>query len=245
MRWQLLVRLGLIVNAGLAFALLFLWIGMAQRGEFWRSDFSMFYTAWTMVLDGQGGRLYDLDLQLDYQHDVVPEGGPERGLLPFNYPPPTAVPACLLALLPRSAAFYTWAAAQLGLLLLVVRQFLSLMKEYPAEQRALMVATLLAFPAVLVSFQLGQLSLLVLACLTGMAIALERDRPLVAAACFVLATIKPQLAVPAAVVLAAGGFRRKIIYSLLLWLLWAGVATAVVGPHAWLDWLKVVGRSAG
>lgn len=239
------VLVGIILNAGLAMSLLALWVGQARQGLFWQSDFSMFYTAWTMVLEKQGGHLYDLDLQLAYQRVILPEGGPDRGLLPFNYPPTTAVPACILALLPLSTAFYAWAAAQLGLLALIVRHFLSLMVEYRAEDRLLMVSTVLAFPAVFVSFQMGQPSLLVLACLTGMTLALERGYPLVSAACLILAAIKPQLAVAPAVVLLAGRYWRTLAYVVGLWLVWAVFTTFFVGPAAWLDWFAVVRRSAG
>src|SRR5688500_15913018 len=35
------------------------------------SDFAGFYTGWAMVLDGQGPKLYDLELQRGYQAQVV------------------------------------------------------------------------------------------------------------------------------------------------------------------------------
>lgn len=239
------VRVGMVLNAGLAVSLLMLWVQAAREGQFWRSDFSMFYTGWTMVLRQEGHLLYDLDAQLSYQREILPERGPDGGLLPFNYPPTTAVPLCVLARLPRSTAFYVWAAMQAGLVFLIIRQFLSLMSGYGGEDRVLMVATFLAFPAVFVSLQMGQMSLLVLACLTGMTLALERGQPMSAAVWFVVATIKPQLAVAAAVVLVAGRRWVVLLYAVGFWLPWAVLATHFTSTGAWLDWLAVVRKSAG
>jgi hypothetical protein len=163
MRWQpLLIRAGTVLNAGLGLALVIAWLDLARKGEFWRADFSMFYTAWSMVLDGDGPRLYDLDLQLDYQRRLVPQRGPDADLLPFNYPPHAAVPAAVLALLPLSAAFYVWTAIQLILLGVLLRHLLLLARAWAGGARALLVATVLGFPALFAAFQLGQPSLLVL-----------------------------------------------------------------------------------
>src|SRR5262245_12518781 len=108
MRPSFLIRLGIVANTLLALARLLSFFDVAHRGEFWRADFPMCYTGFAMVRDGDGAHLYDLDVQLRYQREIVPERGPDGGLLPFNYPPHAAVPAFVLAYLSRDAAFYTW-----------------------------------------------------------------------------------------------------------------------------------------
>jgi len=57
------------------------------------SDFLSFYTGWAIVRDGQGGRLYDLDLQRAYQAQVLAEEGSHSnfGLFPFINPPHAAL----------------------------------------------------------------------------------------------------------------------------------------------------------
>ncbi len=239
------VRLGVAVNAALAVSQVVWFVHFTQGGELWRADFSMFYTGWSMVLKGQGPRLYDLELQRAYQARAVPERDPRIAfMLPFNYPPHAAVPACALALLPRDAAFYAWAAVQAALLAVLLKQFLEVAHGWPGEQRVLLAATLLGFPALLATFMLGQMALLALVCLTGLTLALERGRPFASGAWFVLATVKPQLAVIPAVVLVAGRRWRALGWSALLGLAWGAAATLVLGPSAWLDWLAMVQDSA-
>ena len=69
-------------------------------------------------------------------------------------------------------------------------------------------AALLAFPPLLMTFQLGQVSLFILVCLLGFYDALRTDRPRAAAVWFVLGTIKPQLfLVPAVTLVAARRWR--------------------------------------
>ena len=60
---------------------IFLWFSMAIRGEFWKADFSAFYTGWSIVLDGQGHQLYNLDLQTKYQAQLIPSRAVTSGLL--------------------------------------------------------------------------------------------------------------------------------------------------------------------
>jgi hypothetical protein len=245
MRLLFLIRLGIAVNVALALLRLLGWLDAARRGEFWRADFSMFYTGFAMVRDGQGASLYDLDAQLEYQRAIAPERGPEGGLLPFNYPPHAAVPAFVLAYLPRDAAFYAWSAIQLGLLLLLLRQLLSWMSAWPVESRILAVSTVVAFPPVSISFELGQVSLLILVSLVGLARALESRRDLPAACWLVLATIKPQLAIVPAMVLVADRRWRVLTLAAALFVCWAGAATLIPGPAIWPEWLAVVRHSAG
>ncbi len=198
-----------------------------------------------MVLEGNASRLYELDAQLETQRRLLPQLEPNAGLLPFNYPPTTAVPLCLLVKLSRSTAFYTWSALQLVLLGLLVRQFLLLSECKSAEQFVLLLATLTAFPAVFVSLQMGQLSILVLVALAGWVLAMQENRVRLTALCLVMATIKPQLAITAVVITVADRRWRVLFWSTLLGLAWVAVATVFTDWQAWWNWLSVLRRSAG
>jgi len=74
--------------------------GQSEAGDF-GGDFPSFYGAGSIVLDGHGEDLYDVELQQQVQSDQFEDGG----YLYFAYPPYTALPYAGLAALPYNAAF--------------------------------------------------------------------------------------------------------------------------------------------
>lgn len=240
-RLSLGYRLALVGNAGLALTWLLLWVHTGVRGDFWRADFSMFYTGWSMVLHGDGERLYDLDLQRAYQERVVPEREP-GGLLPFNYPPHAAVPGALLALLPRQTAFYLWTVVQLLLLAAILARLTGLFSDRPS--RWLLVVTVLAFPPVYSSLQHGQMSLLLLFCQTEClhALAVGDDRR--AGVAFAVGTIKPQLMLGPLVVVAGARRWRTLAMAAVMCAAWTVLSMLILGWQRWPEWLALVLHSA-
>jgi hypothetical protein len=239
-RTGLVARAAVVVNGGLAVAFVALWLHLAARGSFWRSDFTAFYLGGRMVLAGDGARLYDLDAQGDWQARLWPERGGGEALLAFVYPPQDAVLFAPLALLPRGVAFYVWILLNVGLLAVLVIQVRRLTEDWSAPARAAAVATLLAFPPLFISFQLGQLYLLGLVCLLGFYQALRQDRAWAAAGWLVLGTVKPQLALIPAVTLLAGRRWRALAAATGLFAAWALVTTAVLGPSCWSGFVAMV-----
>lgn len=238
------LRAGLALNLGLACALLFAWGKQAREGQSWQADFTAFYAAWNIVLDGRGASLYDLDLQAEYQQRLIPERGQHGGLLPFNHPPHAVVPLAAFGLLPWPAAFYVWSAVQAGVLVVFLRQLLSL-ADARGDARWQVVAAALGFPGLFVLFQMGQVSLLVSVALAGFALALLRRQDVPLAAWLVLGTIKPQLVLVPAVLVLAGRRWRATAYAAALFAAWAGVATLLLGPASWLEFAAATRRSAG
>src|SRR5205823_2219097 len=55
-------RCAAVLNGSLAVLLAGAWVFLGLQGLFWKADFSASYTGWSMVLDGHGGRLYDIEL---------------------------------------------------------------------------------------------------------------------------------------------------------------------------------------
>lgn len=224
------------VNAGLAVAAACLWLGMALRGDFWQADFSAFYTGWSMALQGQAPQLYDLSAQAEWQGRLVPE---RTGLLPFVHPPHAVLPFALLALLPLHVAFYVWTALQVGMLALALRWLRDEVQVGGPAALAVATATMLAFPPLFLTFQLGQFALVSLVCLLGLWRSLRHDRALSAAAWLVLASVKPQFALlPAAYLLGAGRW-RSLGYAGGLFIAWAGLTTLFLGWRCWPDFLEM------
>jgi hypothetical protein len=237
-----LARAAVILNGGLIVAFVALWINLALNGSFWRADFTAFYLGGRMVLDGDGGRLYDLPTQGEYQARLWPERGSAEQLLGFVYPPQDALLFTPFALLERMTAFYAWTAVNLVLLLLFVHFVRRAAEDETSAVRLAVVVTALAFPSVFMTFQLGQLSLVSVVALLGFCTALRAGRQTAAGAWLVLGTVKPQLMVIPAVILLAGRRWRALAVAGCLFALWATACTIVLGPHCWTDFLATIGH---
>jgi hypothetical protein len=233
-------RCAAVLNGSLAVLLVGLWVWMGVQGLFWKADFSAFYTGWSMVLDGHGDRLYDRDLQDAYQHRVVLEKPADEGLLPFISPPHLALTLAPLALLPRGLAFGVWTVFQLGLCVVAGRFLLRLQADQSASVRRLTLLTVLAFPPLFGTFQMGQLALWCLVCLLGFVCALKEQRPLTCALWVVACTIKPQLAVAPCLILLGQRRWRELALVAGQFGAWAAVTAAILGPWCWTDFLGMV-----
>ena len=233
-------RCGTVLNGSLAVLLACLWVHMGMQGLFWKADFSALYTGWSMILDGQSGRLYDMELQGDYQRRLLPEKPAGQELLPFVYPPHTALTLAPLALLPRPLAFAVWTVFQLGLCVLAGRFLLRLQADQPASVRRLTLLSALAFPPLFVSFQMCQVSLWCLVCLLGVVCSLKERRPLATAVWLVAGTLKPQLMVAAFLLLLGLRRWRELAVATGLLGVWAGLTALLLGPGCWLDFLAVL-----
>ncbi len=237
-------RAGLILNLGLLAASLAVAVRLAHAGQFWRADFVVFYTGGSMALEGPSDHLYDLDEQTACQERRVPQRRGEQGLLPFNYPPHTALPLMPLALLPWQAAFVVWELGQFVLLGFLLRWLGRWTAGWDLTARCGAFAAVLAFPPLLMTFQLGQVSLLILVCLLGFHDALKADRPRAAAAWFVLGTVKPQLFIAPAVILVAARRWRVLAMAGGMLAAWGLAATAVLGWSCWPGFFGIVRESA-
>jgi hypothetical protein len=90
------------------------------------------------------------------------------------------------------------------------------------------------------TFQLGQLSLVSVVALLGFCTALRSGRQAAAGAWWVLGTVKPQLMVVPAVILLAGRRWKALAVAGGLFAALAAVATVVLGPHCWTDFLATI-----
>jgi hypothetical protein len=229
--WQ---RLALVVNGGLALTFAVVWAGLAWHGDFWKGDFTAYYTGWSLVWEGRADDLYDRDAQVAAQARLLGDRRFPDDLLSFINPPHSVVPLALLALLPLSAAFHVWALLQAIFLLLVLRWAAGRTAAWGADERLTALAALLAFPPLFITFQLGQLSLLLLLGLCGLYLGLKQGRPWVTACCLALLTVKPQVAILPAALLVGGRRWRELAFFAAVMAAWAGLTTALLGWRCWL-----------
>jgi glycosyl transferase family 87 len=79
-------------------------------------DFTIYYTAGTMVREGMGPCLYDDAVQFGVQRDFAPQVATRRGALPFNHPPFEAIVFVPFSYLSYRVAYLVWALVNLTML---------------------------------------------------------------------------------------------------------------------------------
>lgn len=173
-------------------------------------DFSCFWAAGSMALEGHAATAYDwvqlrqMLIQMQpadhapYSYDQMP--------VPFFYPPVFFLFLAPLALLPFTAAFWVWSAAKLSCWLLVV---------YSIRPRSGALLLALAAPSVFYDFLAGQSSLLAAALLGGVLVLLD-GRPIVSGFLIALLIFKPQYGVLLPLVLIATGRWSVVIVASLM-----------------------------
>ena len=96
-------------------------------------DFTIYYTAGTMVRQGNGHQLYDDRAQFEVQKLFAPQVATRLGALPFNHPPFEALLFAPITRLPYHSAYLLWMLANLGMLValpFVLRPYVPVMAAW-------------------------------------------------------------------------------------------------------------------
>jgi Glycosyltransferase family 87 len=187
------------------------------------TDFSSFWTAGRMALEGRAAAAYDWPAHFAFQQKT-------HGVdlfFPWSYPPIFLVVAAALASLPYLISLLVWQGATLLASLMALRAILP-------GRRAMLLG--LGFPAVLVCLGHGQTGFLTAALLAGGLVALPRH-DIVAGILFGLLAYKPQFGLILPFVLAATGQWRTIAVAAATVLASIGVAYAIWGWPVWQAFL--------
>jgi Glycosyltransferase family 87 len=190
------------------------------------SDFPHFYCAARMLADGQGHRLFDSDLQREYQSRYAGRIGTL-----YTHPPFEAVLYLAISWLPLRYSYLFWSVLSMALAALNAR-FLSRERLWPWNWRTLFAASLMFVPLLICVLQ-GQDSVLLLLLIVATFIALRRGRGFTAGCWLGLGLFKFQIVLPMAVILALSqsktvrnGFIKG--FSLIALAL-AGISVAISG----------------
>ncbi len=229
--WALILAL----NLGLALSYAGLWLLTVARGDFWRADFTAYYTGWTLIRTGRAAELYDLAVQREVQAQIL---GPYRfkdDLLPHNTLPHVAWLLAPLGALPLRTAYLVWTGFNLVVLGLLVRAWWQAWAARPRRARWLMVTAALAFPALLSNFMLGTFAVLMAAALWG---AYRSARTSSAGLGLALAALsaRPQTGLLPAWGMVAGRRWRAVLVGGAILAVWMGGATLALGPAVWGDY---------
>jgi hypothetical protein len=238
------VLIAAYAGLALAFALATLRVVASPNGIV-ATDFSVFSTAWWLILNGQGAAIYDVSAQTAAQHVVMGGAQFEGGLLAFLNPPHAALAGIpfgwLRQISSAPVAFASWTVLNLVLLVLLDRWLRITVGAGTGSTRWIVTFALVAFYPVFEVIKIGQLSILLAVAVLGLYRATLNSRPLAGAAWLLVISVKPQLMLPLLVFLVIRRSFTLLGYFALMSIM-VGVVTAIVlGPMIWIDYLRHVG----
>jgi len=193
------------------------------------SDFSIFYTAGTILRRKAGGHLYDSGLQFRVQQEFAPHVAIRQGALPFNHPPFEALWFAPLANLPYPRAFAAWALlnlAILGALPFLLRRHVALLQRTPVVFWWL---AELAFFAVFIALLQGQDSVVLLLLFSLAYVALKEKREFAAGCWLGLGLFRFHLVLPLLLILLLHKKRNVIAGFLVTALSLVLISIAILG----------------
>jgi len=206
------------------------------------SDFLIYYTAGAIVRDGQGSRLYDLEVQRNYQAQVLAREGSHSsfGLFPFINPPHAALLLTPFAFLPPRIAALVFLTFDCLIAAWILYRLWQLAAGWSRAEQVLLLTTVLATEVFWYGLGLGTMTVLVFACILEYYLALSAGRAARAAIWLIAATVKPQLILLPALIPFALRRWRLIGVAMSLGLLVGLSVSLILGLHVWLDYLRVL-----
>jgi hypothetical protein len=204
-------------------------------------DFTVFYTAGTILREGQRHQLYDPHVQYRVQQKFT--GGmieSRRGPLPYIHPPLEAVVFLPLTLLPYRQAFVAWDLLNLIALFgvaVTLRRHLRVLRAIPPWE---FVLGFLAFFPVFLCLLQGQDSILLLLLITLGFSALKRESDFLAGGWLGLALFKFQFVIPLVLLIAFWKRRRAVWGFAVVAGMWALLSVGLVGWKGMLAYPKYV-----
>ncbi len=222
----------LMMCAGTLLSLAFLFLHshglLDYAGRPLGTDFSSFWSAGHMALQGRAPQAYDWNAMAAVQRQIF---GTEK-LSPWSYPPVFLFIAAPLAMLSYLAAYFVWQGASL---LAALGVYWKILPQQVSRRDALLFG--LGFPAVLVCLGHGQTGFLTAALMAGGLLALRKNE-ILAGILFGLMIYKPQFGVLLPIVLAAGGYWRAFVAASVTVLIVLGLSGIVWGWPAWQAFLN-------
>jgi hypothetical protein len=212
------------------------------------TDFSASYVAALLLRDGDGGQLYDQQVEHARHLSLLPAGIVIN--LPFITPPTSALLALPLTLLDPGTAFRVWSLIELMLLALAVWIAIRAGPWPAASGRSPRAATALMALAAGGTYAfliLGQIDGVAALGLAAAYMAWRKDRPAVAGfwVALAFAATKPHLAIGLGVWLVARRDWRALMGALAGCAVVAAVSLVLVGPSGLGGFVSALGFAAG
>lgn len=190
-------------------------------------DFAPFWVASKTVVEGHVSWLYDLDLFIVQQRQLL---GPQAIGHGYLYPPQS-----ILLIWPLSLLSYGWSLA----VWLLVGLGLYLFATFAGAWKWFKVAALTLAPATFANAMFGQNGFVTAALLIGGLRLLDRA-PIAAGILFGLLTFKPQLGVLVPVALIAAGAWRAFAAAVATTLVLMGLTAGLFGIDLWWSYIDFI-----
>jgi alpha-1,2-mannosyltransferase len=210
------------------------WIALSdglidRNGKPLGTDFSSFYAAGSLVLDGRAADVYDMAMHYAHEQQIFGAATPYYGWL---YPPIFLLVATPLALLSYPLALAAWQGGSFALYLAVIAAILWRQRRDGGAIAGLWLPAAAAFPAVFINLGHGQNGFLTAGLLGAALVALPR-RPILSGILFGLLAYKPQFALIIPVALLASGQWRTILAAGATVIALAATSYIAFGPDLW------------
>ncbi len=214
------------------------WSGAAMA-----SDFISFWTGASLLREGAGSALYDMDLQHDFQVKLRAERFTGQKLVdrldPFHTPPPLALLMLPLTFLPLAWAYLVWTGASLaGLIAAVVLPLRGYRRSWTAA--VLMLCT----GGVVDILIWGQVDALFVLAFSLALLSMARGKSLLGGVLLGMLWLKPQYAVVFPVVFLVKRRWTELAGMAAMGGLFAVISVVVLGPAGTIHYLEVL-RSIG
>jgi alpha-1,2-mannosyltransferase len=201
-----------------------------RNGKPLGTDFSSFYAAGSLVLDGRATDVYNMAAHYAREQQIFGAATPYYGWL---YPPIFLLVATPLALMPYLLALAVWQISTFALYLSVIGVILRRMRVLDIAIGPMWLPIAAGFPAVFINLGHGQNGFLT-AGLFGAALLALATRPIVSGVLFGLLAYKPQLALVMPVALLAAGQWRTVVAAGVTVIALVGITSLVFGVDLWL-----------
>ena len=208
-------------------------------------DFTIYYTAGTMVRQGLRLSLYDDAAQFRVQRDFAPQVATRLGALPFNHPPFEAVFFLPFSYLPYRVAYLLWGLVNLSMLAglpRLLRAIVPIMGKWPG-----MVWTLagLGFFPIFFSLLQGQDAILLLFLFALAFVSLKKGSFLAAGAWLACGLFKFHLVLPCFLLLliqqrSLQPVKRMLAGFILVGALLGGLSVGTVGVRQMIAYPRYV-----
>ena len=206
------------------------------------SDFVSFYTGWSIVLDGDATRIYDLELQRSYQAQLLEPGQnpPRFELLPFINPPHAALAFAPFGYFPPAVSAWVFLGFNLIIAAWIMRRLWQLTAGWTRDARILLFTTILATEVFWYSLATRTLTIVVFAFLIEYYLALRKRKDGRAAAWLIAATVKPQLILlPALIPFAQRRWRLAGVAAALGMIALVAVSL-LLGFQIWIAYFRLL-----
>jgi hypothetical protein len=145
-----------------------------------------------------------------------------------------------LSRLSLSTAYFVWTFGQVWLLIWLLWFLYDLTRAWEAQERRLLLSSVIAFPPLMLTFMLGAYSLLLTLCLLQFYVALKNGHDEWAGVWLVPMTVKPQAVILLGVVLLMTRRWRAIFTALIAGMALALLATWALSWQTWTDYLQLL-----